>query len=54
MMSAPTAIEIGGPTAGYAESCEVDAAVRSWGRETRSPEGKPSRSHDLEALGLAR
>ena len=45
---------LSGPTAGHAESYEVDAAVRNWAFETRSAEAKPSRSYDFEELWLAR
>jgi hypothetical protein len=54
LMAAPTDMDLSGPTAGHAESYEVDAAVRNWVFETRSAEAKPSRSYDFEELWLAR
>lgn len=53
-MSAPTDMDLRGPSSGTVESYEVDLAVRNWAWETRSPEGKPSRSYDFEELWLAR
>ncbi len=53
-MSAPTAMDISGPSSGHAENYEVDNAVRSWAWEAKGPEQKPSRSYDFEELWLAR
>ena len=53
-MASPAAMDVGGPAAGNAESYEVDAAVRNWAWETRSPERKPTGSYDFEELWLAR
>ena len=54
LMASPTAMDVSGPTAGHAESHEVDAAVRNWVWETRNPERKPTGSYDFEELWLAR
>jgi len=54
VMSAPTAMDVNGPTAGHAESHEVDHALRNWVWESHGPERKPSGSHDVEELWLAR
>jgi len=53
-MSAPTAMNISGPTSGHAENYDVDTAVRNWAWEAKSVEQKPSRSYDFQELWLAR
>jgi len=53
-MTAATAMDISGPTAGNAESYEVDTAVRNWVWETRGTARKPSPGYDFEELWLAR
>ena len=53
-MVEPTAMDVNGPTAGHAESYEVDVAVRNWVWETRTPERQPARAYDIEELWLAR
>jgi hypothetical protein len=42
------------PDASTAEAAEVDAAVRNWVWETRTPEHRPQARYDFEELWLAR